>query len=65
MIIQFVKDDGFPVVCVATTTCPYSTERRSERVKQFVSYGFVRCQENERYFTSVFPKVIPSPSVGM
>ena len=56
MIIQFVKDDGLPVVCVATNTCRYDTER-SRRVKQFVSYGFVYCQENESYFTSVFTKV--------
>ena len=40
MIGQFVKDEGIPVVCVATSTCRYDTERRSRRVKQFVSYGF-------------------------
>ena len=35
------------------------------RKKQFVSYGFVCCQENESYLASVFPKVIPSSSFGM
>ena len=65
MIIQFVKDEGLPIVCVASSTCRYDTERRSRRMKQFVSYGFVYCQEGESYLTSVFPKVIPSPSFGM
>ena len=65
MIIQFVKDDGLPVVCVATSTFRYETERRSRRVKQFVSYGLVCSQENNSYITSVFRKVIPSPSFGM
>ena len=55
MIIQFVKDEGLPVVCVATRTCLYHTERGS-RAKHFVSYGFVCCQENESYLTPVFPK---------
>ena len=53
MIIQFVKEEGFPVVCVATSTCLYDAERRSQRVKQFVSYGCVCCQENDSYLTSV------------
>ena len=65
MIIQFVKDEGLSIACVATSICPYDTERRSRRVKQFVSYSFVCCQENESYLTSVFPKVIPSLSSGM
>ena len=65
MIIQFVKDEGLPVVCVATRTCRYDTERGSLRVEQFLSYGFVCCQENESYRTSVFPKVIPLSSYGM
>ena len=66
MIIHFVKDEGLPVVVwPATSTCRYDTERRSRRVKQFVSYGFVCCQENESYLTSVFPKVILSPSLCM
>ena len=65
MISQFVIDEGLPNVCVATSTCRYDTERGSRRVKQFVSYGFVCCQENESYLTSVFPKVIPLPSFGM
>ena len=60
-IIQFVKDEGLPVVCV----CHYDTQRGSQRVKQFVSYGFVRCQENESYLTSVFPEIISLPSFGM
>ena len=51
--------------CVATSTYLYDTERRSRRVKQFVSYGFVCCQENESCLTSVFPKVILSPSICM
>ena len=50
---------------VATSTCRYDTERRSRQVKQFVSYGFVCCQENESYLTFVFPKVILSPSFCM
>ena len=54
MIIKFVKNEGFPIVCVATSTCRYDTERGSRRVKQFVSYSFVCCQENESYLTSVF-----------
>ena len=65
MIIQFVKGEGLRVVFVATSTYRYDTERGSQRVKQFVSYGFVCCQENESYLTSVFPKVIPFPSFGM
>ena len=65
IIIQFVKDNGLPIVCVATRTCRYDTERRSRRVKQFMSYSFSCCQENESYLNSVFPKVIPMPSFEM
>ena len=62
MIIHFVKDEGLPVVVWPPA---HDTERRSRRVKQFVSYGFVCCQENESYLTFVFPKVILSPSFFM
>ena len=55
MIIQFIKDEGLPVVCVATSICRYDTERRSRRVKQFASYGFVSGNNNYN-ITSVFPK---------
>ena len=66
MVIQFVKDEGLPVVCVATRTCRYNTERGSQRVKQFVSYGLVCCQKkNDNYLTSVLPEVIPLQSFGM
>ena len=65
MIIQFVKDEGLPVVWVDTSTCRYDTESGSQRVKHSVSYGFVCCQENESYLTSIFPKVIPLPSFGI
>ena len=69
MIIHFLKDEGLPIVvwsshcCVVT--CRHNTERKPQRVKQFVSYGFVCCQENESHLTSVFPKVILSPSFCM
>ena len=66
MIIHFVKDEGLPVVVWPPAhVVTISAERRSRRVKQFVSYGFVCCQENESYLTSVFPKVILSPSFCM
>ena len=64
MIIQFVKTEGLLIVCVATSTCRYDTERGSRRVKQFVCYGFVCCQENGSYLTPVFPKVIPFTSLA-
>ena len=65
MIIQFVNGEGLRVVCVATSTWRYDTERGFLRVTQFVSYYFVCCQENGSYLTSVFPKVIPLSSFGM
>ena len=65
MIIQFVKGEGLPVVCVATSTCRHDTGRGSQRVKQLVSYDFVCCQENEVIFSSVFSEVITLPSFEM
>ena len=61
MIIQFVKGESLPVVCVAHA----DTERGSQRLKQFVSHGLVCCQENESCLTSLFPNVIPLPSFGI
>ena len=71
MIIHFVKDEGFPVVvwppahAIQKEDLDTDTERRSRRGKQFVSYGLGCCEESESYLTSVFPKVILSPSFCM
>ena len=54
MIIQFEKDDSLPFVYVTISTCYYDTEKRSQRVTQFLSYSFVCCQESNRYITSFF-----------
>ena len=45
MVIPVCKREGSSVVCVATSTCRYDTERGSQRVKQLMSHGFVHCQE--------------------
>ena len=62
MIFESVKDDGLPGVCVAQ----HIPLRYGKKISanETVCYGFVCCQETGSYFTSVFPKVVPSPSLA-
>ena len=64
MIIHFVKDEGLPVV-VWPPAHTVTIEKMILASEPFVSYGYVCCQENESYLTSVFLKVILSPSFCM
>ena len=65
MIIQFVKDEGLPIVLCGHQHMPLQYRKRTSSSETVCELRFGVLSKNDSYLTSVSPKVIPLQGFGM